>query len=574
MCNELDINTINSEELRLTIAEIYYYYGSVNYFSNEVFESINGYKKAIEIFKKYGLKAKYADCIFDLATNYSKVGQEHKSLELMHQATSIFIDLKDTAAITAGYRSIGVLYDRQRDYSRAREYFNKALKLSKSTDDVDASIHLLLSLAVTHKRSDELEKALELYLEVLDLSKRSKDELTKAVVYSNLGEFYKNIDDLDSAKIYFDKANVIIEKSDSDYKRSYMWLNYSDYYFLRGDYQQAVFYGEKALHLSEEIKNKRAEYIMLNVLIKIYEKLGDSNKLAIYQKRVIEHLNEHKDQLNKQINQLETVRFKLDKENIIAENEKIKSKQEQEQKSQERKYIYLLVISLFVILLTFSLVIYFRLRTTREYNKNITKQSEERKLLLQEVHHRVKNNFQIVSSMLRLQSYGFENEILRRNFEEAVNRINAMAIVHNVIYRQEKFKDIDAKNYLERLVENLHKTGDSRIVISIKSEEIPFKIETLINLGIALNELITNSFKHAFHLTSVDPKIQISLRKLDNKTFELKYKDNGVGFSTESYKASFGMELIDTIISNYEGEVIYGSEEGWNSVVVITFKED
>src|SRR5690554_5899464 len=207
---------------------------------------------------------------------------------------------------------------------------------------------------------------------------------------------------------------------------------------------------------------------------------------------------------------------------------------EQEKRRKIRYYYYTAAIVLFILLAIFLFIFYYRFKTTKEQNKIITKQSEERKLLLQEVHHRVKNNFQIVSSMLRLQSYNFEDEELRKNFNEAVNRINAMAIVHNVIYRQEKFKDIDAKNYLERLVENLHKTGDSRIVISIKSEEIPFKIETLINLGIALNELITNSFKHAFHLTSVDPKIQISLRKLDNKTFELKYKDNGVGFSTES----------------------------------------
>lgn len=574
ICDKIDIHSIKSKETQLTIAEIYYYYGSINYFGNEVFESIIGYEKAVNIFKKYGDKAKYADCIFDLATNYSKVGQAPKCLELLHEATSIFIDLKDTAAILDGYRSIGILYDRQKDYSRAHEYFDKALKLSKSTDDVNASIHLLLSLAVMHKRSDSLEKALDLYLEALELSKRSDEELTRALVYSNLGEFYKNTDELDKAKIFFDKASEIIEKEDSDYKRSYMWLNYSDYYFLRGDYQQAVVFGEKALHLSEEIKNKRAEYITLNILLKIYDKLDDPEKLSIYQKRVIEHLNEDKDQLNEQINELETVRFKLDKQNLIAENDKVKSDLELEQKNKERKYFYVILLFLFIMLLTFSLIVYFRLRTTRAHNKVISKQSEERKLLLQEVHHRVKNNFQIVSSMLRLQSYSFDNEELRQNFEEAVNRINAMAIVHNVIYRQEKFKDIDAKNYLERLVENLHKTGDSRIVIDIESEEIPFKIETLINLGIALNELITNSFKHAFDESIINPKIKISLHRLDNQVFELRYRDNGVGFTEENSTSSFGMELIDTIISNYEGSVVYGSENEWNTSILIAFKEE
>jgi len=574
MCNELDLNTVDSKKVQLTIAEIYYYYGGTNYFRNEIFESINGYEKAIEIFKKYDIKNKYADCLTNLATNFSKVGQEPKALELMHKATSIFIDLNDSEGIMIGYRSIGLLYKRQKDYVRSHEYLNKALKISKETDDVDASIYLLISIAVMHYFNDNLEEALPFYQEALKLSELTEDELVKANVYSNFGEFYKNTGDFDNAKIYFDKAIVLIDKADSDYKRSFMFINYSDYYYLKGDYQQAILFADKALSLSEKIKNKRAEYIILNILLKIYEKLEDTDKLALYQKRVIEHLNEHKDQLNEQINQQETVRFKLDKQKIIAENKQDKHKLDQEHEDQERNYFYLLIASLFVILLTFSLIIYFRLRTMRAHNKYITKQSEERKILLQEVHHRVKNNFQIVSSMLRLQSYSFEDEVLRQNLEEAVNRINAMAIVHNVIYRQEKFRDIDAKNYLERLVENLHKTGDSRIIITIESEEIPFKIETLINLGIALNELITNSFKHAFNEGITQPKINISLRKIKDKNFELRYKDNGVGFSEGNYKSSFGMELIDTIISNYEGEVVYGSEKDWNTVIVITFEEE
>lgn len=446
--------------------------------------------------------------------------------------------------------------------------------VSKDLNDADATIHILVSLASLYKLTDELEKSLELYFEALKLLEKTDELMTKLTVYSNLGGFYKATGNLDSTKVYFDKANVLIEELDSDYKRSFILFNYSDYYYLKGNYPQATLYGEKALRLSEKIKNKRAEFVTLNILVKIYEEIGNFDKLAIYQKRIIEYLFEQKDELNEQINELETVRYKLDRQSIISENEKTKSELELEQKNNERKYFYIILLCLFIMLLTFSLIVYFRLRTTRAHNKVITKQSEERKLLLQEVHHRVKNNFQIVSSMLRLQSYGFENEELRQNFEEAVNRINAMAIVHNVIYRQEKFKDIDAKDYLERLVENLHKTGESRIVITIDSEEIPFKIETLINFGIALNELITNSFKHAFNKDSVNPKINIALRRVEGKTFELIYKDNGVGLSEEDYNSSFGMELIDTIFSNYDGEVVYGSENEWNTAIIISFKED
>ncbi|WP_146194207.1 tetratricopeptide repeat-containing sensor histidine kinase [Brumimicrobium oceani] len=568
-----NLNEIESKSTQLELAKIFYEYGEINFDTNETFESIVGYEKAAEIFKKYNIQGKYADCLTANATNYSKVGSEPESLKLMNEATSIYIDLKDSVGMMTGYRSIGLLYKRQKDFVRAHEYFNKALSVSKGSKDLDGTIHLLLPIAFIHKQNGEYDKALSFYLEALSLSKTNNDEMTEASVYSNLGEFYKNTGELDSAKFYIDKARVIIERNDSDYKKSYLWLNYSDYYFLKKDYEQAILYGEKALELSEQIKNSRAEYITLNILVKIYNELGDTDKIAEYQKRIIAHLFEHKDQLNKQINELETVRFKLDKQTILAENEQGKMQLQLEKENQRRNYIYIFASSMFALLLTFSFIVYLRLRTTRVYNKKILQQSEERKMLLQEVHHRVKNNFQIVSSMLRLQSYGFENEILRQNFDEAVTRINAMAIVHNVIYRQEKFSEIDAKNYLEKLVESIHKSGNNKIDITIDSEEIPFKIETLINLGIALNELITNSFKHAFNEEITDPKIKISLRKVGEKSFELIYRDNGIGYNQEEFKSNFGMELIETIITNFDGEVSYLAEEEWNTVIKIAFSE-
>lgn len=119
LSNEIDLNTVESKENQLIIAEIYRKYGLLNFFSNDIFESISGYEKAIDIFTKYDRKAKLADCFTSLATNYSKIGKEPKAMELMQKATSMFIDLDDKRGIMVGYRSIGLLYKRQRDNLRA-----------------------------------------------------------------------------------------------------------------------------------------------------------------------------------------------------------------------------------------------------------------------------------------------------------------------------------------------------------------------------------------------------------------------------------------------------------------------
>ena len=149
-----------------------------------------------------------------------------------------------------------------------------------------------------------------------------------------------------------------------------------------------------------------------------------------------------------------------------------------------------------------------------------------------------------------------------------------MSIVHNIIYRQETFSEIDSKDYLEKLVQSLKQSsGNPRIDIEIETQKPKLKIETLIHLGIALNELIVNSFKYAFTSDHNEPKIRIFLNELGDNEFELIYQDNGVGINKEMDQASFGMELIQTLIEHLEGSVDISSQENWKTTISIKFKD-
>jgi two-component sensor histidine kinase len=224
-------------------------------------------------------------------------------------------------------------------------------------------------------------------------------------------------------------------------------------------------------------------------------------------------------------------------------------------------------------LLVIILIITLRLKTVREKNKIIEKQNDERKLLLQEVHHRVKNNFQIVSSLLRLQSYTVNDESVTKTFNEAITRINAMAIVHDIIYRQEEFSNISNKLYLNKLVEGLERTViDRNIHFQVDADENPLEIETLIHIGIIINELVINTIKYAFPKNFDKSAISISLTRQADR-YCLVYKDNGVGINPELKKDSFGMELIETIIEQLDGTIEMKKETSWNTAIHITFKE-
>lgn len=573
LCNQIDGTSSEDSDLIESIAHTFNFYGISHYNSNDLAEALMGFQKAMVLYKKIDNKYELAACLNNMAIIYIKIGNQPKSLNLLHQSTSIFIDIKDSIGIALGYNSIAKIYRDQKDYQRTQEYLDRALFVGRKLKNPDVLSGILNSIAGLKKEMGDQEEALEMYNEALIISETAEDKIKYALLLNNLGVIHKDLGNLESAKDYFERAYKITVSHNSYYGKVFTLVNLGDYYFLSGDYNKAYELTQEALDISEEKVIDEGKYKAIIELIKIFEGQEDWKKTAYYQSILIKHKEKIRQQTIAQISQQETIRFKLERERFIAQNREDKERLMREKEHQRLNFLYIIFSVLFVMLLTFSMIVYFRLRSSREMNREITKQSEERKLLLQEVHHRVKNNFQLVSSMLRLQSYSFNNEVLSRNFEEAINRINAMAIVHDVIYRQEKFSDIDAKTYLEKLVKNLHRTGDNRIIISIHSEEIPFRIETLINLGIALNELITNSFKHAFNDQMEQPAIEISLSTIKEKTYEIIYKDNGVGIDKESSNSSFGMELIETIISNFEGEVLIIEDEEWKTLIKITFKE-
>lgn len=573
IAQEQHLRSDDPKDLNVYVGKMYFLQGMQCFRDKDFVKALSYYEKATIIFKEKNEKIDLARSLNNSAVIYLKTGNQAKSLESLHASTSIFIDYNDSVGITQGYINISKIYRDQNDLNRSNEYLQKALCYARKMNNPELLSTVLNAYAGIKKELEDQEGALKCYQEALEVSKLTNRPMKTALVLNNIGAIYNKLGEIEKALIHLNKANKMSVKYDSKIGVVYTNVNIAENYLLRKDFNQALVLANEAYALSKEIQNREAELKAIEGLIEILKAKNEWKQVAEYQKKLMDYQDIRESQIMTQISQNETIRYKLETEKVISESKQLEAKLIREKENQQLMFYYIIVLILFIVLFVFSFIILIRLKTTKEVNKNIIKQSEERKLLLQEVHHRVKNNFQIVSSMLRLQSYNFDNPELQENFEEAVNRINAMAIVHDVIYRQEKFKDIDAKIYLEKLVQNLHQLGDSRIDISIVSEEIPFKIETLINLGIAINEMITNSFKHAFNSSIDHPEIHIYLKRLEESTFELKYKDNGVGFDAGNYESNFGTELIETIISNYDGEVNIGSEGQWNTVYRLTFKE-
>ncbi|MBK9192832.1 MAG: sensor histidine kinase [Crocinitomicaceae bacterium] len=182
--------------------------------------------------------------------------------------------------------------------------------------------------------------------------------------------------------------------------------------------------------------------------------------------------------------------------------------------------------------------------------------------MLKEIHHRVKNNLQVITSLLRLQSREIEDEKTKAQFQDAVQRIIAMSLIHEKIYQNENLSKIDLKDYLDTLAADLiHTYADNiKITLDINSALDRLGNNTLVPVALIFNELISNSLKHAFN--DLDHgHIKVELFPREKNMFELMYKDNGK-WSEPVKEGSFGLELIETLTEQLDGKVERKSENG------------
>lgn len=203
--------------------------------------------------------------------------------------------------------------------------------------------------------------------------------------------------------------------------------------------------------------------------------------------------------------------------------------------------------------------------------KIVLKQLNEKELLLKELNHRVKNNFQMVSSLLELQSSYSNDEEIKCHLAIGINRIKSLAIAHQALYNKENINDIDLKHYLNAIISNLFIDKNNFANLEMEDEYF-IDIEKAQSIGFVINELITNSIKHAWTTSNKKKSINIVIRKSDKIT-TITYTDNGVGFSSGfDFKNtnSLGITLINSFVSrNLLGNIEMSSNNG--VVVLITF---
>ncbi|MEO9549632.1 MAG: histidine kinase dimerization/phosphoacceptor domain -containing protein [Maribacter dokdonensis] len=470
---------------------------------------------------------------------YASLGQYRKAMRDYMTEEKKELKDDDYYGLAIYNNTIGNYLRQDKSTPTALSYFKKAEGLIKvflsdvtnqHSDKEIADGRILNGIIIgnigkCHVQLGEYEKAIPFLEESREIIRKyNKSKFSSDIIENTLAlaECYLKLDDYAKATDYLsDEMNPI--KLDNILKRNRI---YADYYFKTGDYQNSTVYLKKNIRIRDSI-DALASNIKNQQLTSVIEQDLDNSKKTMEQQKA----------------QLEASR-----KDIKARDDKIS----------------LVFVSLIFTLIGFAGLVYAYLKSIKnqrliaEQKFIIENSLVEKDSLLKEIHHRVKNNLQMVSSLLSLQTKNTRSKAAIAALEEGKSRVKAMALIHQKLYQNDDLSVIEMQGYIESLInsiQSVYKKGGHNINITIDAEGVELDIDRAIPFGLILNELVSNSFKYAFPHDDSNGKIYIHLRKIAGQEGFFEYTDNGIGLpedTDERANSSMGIRLMNRLANQLQ----------------------
>lgn len=557
---------------------------SILYHTGEYKEGISQASTCLKIFTTLRSELEVAKSYNNLCLLYQAVGDYPTALDFAYQALRIAEKLNDLKQLSNIHNNIGVIYYSLGMQNKSVEYFLKSLENTIKINDQQGMAIGYLNMGTSFMERNELKKAGEFLHKSLQINKIFNQNIAIANCYSNLSNLHFLEKNIDSAFIYVKWAEEIYMQLSDSAGIANVYIQKGNYLQSQEKYTQAINEYKIAENYINNNFDKQKEIVFYTKLSETFAAKNDYKNAYDYfllSANRKDKLNneEHKKKAQEMQIRFETKRMESEISRLQQESElrqvEITNQQNELNSNKTQRALLLLIVSLLALLLIMLVYILIgRNKLNRKLsiqNTQIIKQKEEKELLLKEIHHRVKNNLQIVNSLLRLQSNQINDEKINELFEEAQNRIITMALIHEKIYRTENLAKIDFKEYIESLSENLIKTYNLNKIIQIenKIEVEYFGIDQLVPIGLILNEILSNSFKYAFNNFS-EGKIWISFFTNNEGKYSLIVGDSGKGFCLEEFEnpKSLGLELIKTFTEQLNGTIELNNQKGTEYKIV------
>jgi two-component sensor histidine kinase len=575
----LDVSLRN--QYKLGIAKAYNSMGDLYRIESNLTRAKEFYFKAFDAFKEADDQKGISSAANNIGLLYDSQGMYADALKFYYVSLRINEKSNDKASISYSYNNIGGINELLGNYEEALKFYFKSLALKEALKNKAGVANTNNNIGEVYKKSGRYDEAMKYYQRSLQQKKELDNKHGMANTLNNIGEVYLLRSVYGKALEYYNQSLQLFIELDNKPGRAAVYNNIGYLFLKMRQYEQAMNYARKGLSLSIEIgliPELQKSYQVLSEICTAsgnYKEANEYIKLNGYLKDSL-----HNEKSTKLISEMQA---KYDHDNNKKEIALLTKEKDLQQLELYSNRILTVSVSIgFGLLLILVIVVIKgykeKQRVNRqllEQNISITKQKEEKELLLKEIHHRVKNNLQIINSLLRLQSHQINDPRSIALFEECQNRILSMAMIHEKLYKSKDLANINVDNYIRTLAEGLIRSYSTDTPVNLKVECSVEKIgiDTLMPLGLILNELISNSLKYAFTGRN-DGKIIIRIYKKGTGRLEMLVSDNGAGlpadFSWENQN-TLGVELVKTLTGQINGTIEITKNPG--TAFKITFED-
>lgn len=495
-----------------------------------------------------------------------------ESVEYNLQALSILEELKDSIGIARAYEQISCDLNRKDKGVEAMEY---ALKSIEIAEKINAERQLLYSYSAAGDAAlliPDGKLAYGYYDRGLNLAiKMGYTEANLALFYNDRGNALKYQGRFEEAIQDYKRVIATVGKSSMGMAEAMAEANLGDVYMKMNDFAKALPYKLKSIKRQEESGMKSNLIENYFHISQIYEKLGNYAASLEFHKKY----SSIKDSINSVEKEAKFTEL-LTKYETVEKDSKLAVQQAQ---ISRQSTVQLAIIGVVAALIFILFLLYRNYLNKQKLNAALSKtnsllgaKNNENELLLKEIHHRVKNNLQTISSLLNLQSANISDVGALEAVKESQSRVSSMALIHQKLYQGERLAAVEMKDYFKTMGESIFDSfgiKSQNVALKVEMDNLELDVDTAIPVGLIVNELITNSLKYAFP-EGRQGIVHLSLNADQYQNIELKIKDNGIGINAEekSVKQSgFGTRLVQLLTMQLEGEMEQSTNDGITTII-------
>ncbi len=530
------------------------------------------FNKAEKGYKKIEDKKGQATTYFKIAWVHKKKGELEQALEADLKALKLMEAIGDKLGIAGANSRLSEDVLRQGRKEDALDYAKKTIALCEENGFEEELVYAYtaagdasIAMGNNQEAYDYFDKALKSAIA------QGFNPMSLSDFYNNHGNALKRLGKYQEALKDYKETQRLAQESNYQNALNTVAANLGEINLLLGNYKEALPYQLETVQLQEssnDLTNLPENYMHIST---IYEKLGNYPLALEYQKKArimgdsISAVESDRN-MSELLTQYETGKKE---ETILSQNQKIAQ--------QRRTQILYICLAGLLAIIIFGM--YFTIKNIRKkrkalavLNAELDTKNSQNELLLKEIHHRVKNNLEMVKSLIALQSAQLSDSASKDAMLASQNRVQSMGIIHQKLYQGTNLGAIEMKDYFVNLSEGVLDTfnAEDKVKIECAMEELNLDVDTAVPIGLIVNELLTNALKYAFPENSKG-KINISLSQ-QNNDLHLKVSDNGIGKikGAKPKGTGFGTQLIDLLTRQLNGTLSEDHSQG--TTVFFNFK--